>query len=220
MIFIWDTSPRCIAHTHFPPITACHLSPPPPLPPHSLLRLVGSSLYKLLFTLSKPAPSSHPHLPLHHVPLPSSRSSSTHPPPPLKPLHSSFIFCFYCKALPGKKHTHPEISYLISCRSLEEGCAAKFDIASLLLCWLPIQNLKLQSEIMGITSAVINFLCYPRLSSSGSHKRGLLMHQLTLCTANIYTGAEKRRDSRMLAENSYLCKFIYEYIFSIIHWIQ
>lgn len=96
----------------------------------------------------------------------------------------------------------------------------KFDIASLLLCWLPIQNLKLQSEIMGITSAVINFLCYPGLSSSGSHKRGLLMHQLTLCTANIYTGAEKRRDSRMLAENSYLCKFIYEYIFSIIHWIQ
>lgn len=44
-------------HTHFLPITVCHLSPPP-LPLHSLLRLVGSSLYKLLFTLSKPHPPS------------------------------------------------------------------------------------------------------------------------------------------------------------------
>lgn len=72
-------------HTHFLPITVCHLSPPP-LPLHSLLRLVGSSLYKLLFTLSKP----HPLPPLHHPHTP--------PPPPLKPLHSSFIFCFCWKA--------------------------------------------------------------------------------------------------------------------------
>lgn len=74
-------------HTHFLPITACHLSPPP-LPLHSLLRLVGSSLYKLLFTLSK----SHPTTP------PSPSTPPPTPPPPLKPLHSSFIFCFCWKA--------------------------------------------------------------------------------------------------------------------------
>lgn len=46
-------------HTHFLPITVCHLSPPP-LPLPSLLRLVGSSLDKLLFTLSNLPPNTPP----------------------------------------------------------------------------------------------------------------------------------------------------------------
>lgn len=46
-----------------------------PSPLHSLLRLVGSSLYKLLFTLSKPnPPTPHPHHP--HTPPPPFKASS------------------------------------------------------------------------------------------------------------------------------------------------
>lgn len=70
--------------THFLPITACHLSPPAP-PPPSLLRLLGSPLDKLLFTLSKPLSFTHTHT---HTGAHSQTLL-----PPSEPLHSSFIFC-------------------------------------------------------------------------------------------------------------------------------
>lgn len=85
----------------------CHISSqlllspftPNPSPLHSLLRLVGSSLYKLLFTLSKPhpPPSPNPLLLLHFSTLSSPFESSS----------VAFIFCFCQKV----SHT-PETAHI------------------------------------------------------------------------------------------------------------
>lgn len=92
-------------HTHmllctFPPnyCVSPFTSPlhPLPSPLHSLLRLVGSSRYKLLFI---------PPIKLHH-PLCLLL-------PPLKPLHLSFSFCFCLKASDTWKTTHTTPYYKI-----------------------------------------------------------------------------------------------------------